>query len=160
LWFADRSAQLSQKDKTWTWQPYELARHHFAVNGFVDLRAHAIVASSRTDEAPPDTVVVARDEKEFENALANLKPFSIFATCGLVAVLYRLRCVADYIQAAQSQIQLGTHHDVAWAIPRNRREHTLVVPGIVEAFRMVSEGLEKATGTEILSGDWGYRWFA
>jgi hypothetical protein len=73
-------------------------------------------------------------------------------------VHYRLKALGDYIQAAQTQIQLGTHHDVAWAIPRDHRQHTLVVPGIVEALRMVSEGLEKATGTEILSGNWGYQW--
>jgi hypothetical protein len=159
-WFKNRCEQLSRKDKSWKWRPDELANHHFAVNGFVDLRAHAIVASSKTDEALPETIVVVRNEQALERALADLKPFSFFSTCGLVAVLYRLKCLADYIQAAQSQIQLGTHHDVAWAIPRNHREHTLVVPGIVEALRMVSEGLEKATGTEILSGNWGYRWFA
>ena len=41
-------------------------------------------------------------------------------------------------------------------MPRDEQGHTLVVPGIVEAFRMVSEGLEKGTGTEILDGYWGY----
>ena len=32
----------------------------------------------------------------------------------------------------------------------------MLAPGVVEAFRMVSEGLEKATGTERLDGMWGY----
>ena len=32
----------------------------------------------------------------------------------------------------------------------------LVMPGVVEALRMVSEGLEKTTGTERLDGMWGY----
>jgi hypothetical protein len=41
-------------------------------------------------------------------------------------------------------------------MPRDSHGHTLLVPGIVEAFRMVSEGLEKSTGTEILDGYWGY----
>lgn len=157
-WFVKRSEELATKNAAWRWDPRQLARHHFAVNGFVDLRRHAIVASSKTDEAPPDTVVVAQDEAQLRGALANLTPYSFFATCGLVAVHYRLKSLGDYIQAAQTQIQLGTHHDVAWAIPRDHREHTLVVPGIVEALRMVSEGLEKATGTEILSGNWGYQW--
>jgi hypothetical protein len=153
-WFTRRSEQLA----AWGRSPEELARHHFAVNGFVDLRMHAIVGSSKTDAAPPDTVVVAHDEAALRGALAKLTPYSFFATCGLLAVHYRLKSLGDYIQAAQTQIQLGTHHDVAWAIPRDHRQHTLVVPGIVESLRMVSEGLEKATGTEILSGNWGYQW--
>ncbi len=32
----------------------------------------------------------------------------------------------------------------------------LVVPGVVEAFRHVAEGLEKTTGTDRLAGHWGY----
>ena len=33
---------------------------------------------------------------------------------------------------------------------------TQSVPGVVEALRMVAEGLEKTTGTERLDGVWGY----
>jgi len=156
-WFEKRCAELGKKG--YVWSPEQLAQHHFAVNGFIDLRRHAIVASSKTDNAPPSSVVVAGDEDALKAVLARVTPNAFFATCGLVAVLYRLKCLGDYVQAAQSQIKLGTHHDVAWAIPRDDREHTLVVPGVVEALRMVSEGLEKSTGTEILSGNWGYQWF-
>jgi hypothetical protein len=41
-------------------------------------------------------------------------------------------------------------------MPQDRTGHTVVVPGVVEAFRQVAEGLEKTTGTERLAGQWGY----
>jgi hypothetical protein len=41
-------------------------------------------------------------------------------------------------------------------MPRDARGHTIVVPGIVEALRMVAEGQEKTTGAEWLDGLWGY----
>jgi hypothetical protein len=34
--------------------------------------------------------------------------------------------------------------------------HMMLVPGVVEAFHMVAEGLEKVTGVERLDGIWGY----
>jgi hypothetical protein len=36
--------------------------------------------------------------------------------------------------------------------------HLSLVAGVAEAMRMVSEGLEKTTGTERLDGFWGYEW--
>jgi len=53
-------------------------------------------------------------------------------------------------------IELGTLHEFRWAMPRDTGGHIVLVPGVVEAFRMVSEGLEKTTGTERLDGIWGY----
>jgi len=41
-------------------------------------------------------------------------------------------------------------------MPRDETGHILVIPGIVEAQRLMSEGLEKTTGTERLDGMWGY----
>ena len=41
-------------------------------------------------------------------------------------------------------------------MPHDVNGHVLLVPGAVEALRMVSEGLEKTTGTERLDGAWGY----
>jgi hypothetical protein len=55
-----------------------------------------------------------------------------------------------------SMLELGTLQGFRWQMPRDPVGHILVVPGAVEAFRMVSEGLEKATGTERLDGVWGY----
>ena len=52
--------------------------------------------------------------------------------------------------------ELGTLHEFRWQMPRDSNGHILLVPGVVEAFRMVAEGLEKSTGTERLDGIWGY----
>jgi hypothetical protein len=53
-------------------------------------------------------------------------------------------------------IELGSLQEWRWHMPRDSSGHILVVPGVVEGLRMVSEGLEKATGTERLDGLWGY----
>ncbi|HKQ51270.1 MAG TPA: hypothetical protein VJT74_02805, partial [Pyrinomonadaceae bacterium] len=77
-----------------------------------------------------------------------------FTTCGLVALLFRLRGL--YSQLREAMAELGTLHEFRWQMPRDPSGHILVVPGAIEAFRMVSEGLEKTTGTERLDGTWGY----
>ena len=67
---------------------------------------------------------------------------------------FRLRAL--YRLLRESMIELGSLHGFRWEMPRDRAGHILVVPGVVEALRMVSEGLEKTTGTERLDGIWGY----
>jgi hypothetical protein len=151
-WFDRRSSELAAKGIDVALP--DLVAHHLAVSGFIDLRRHAIVAGTRTDENLAGRVWQTRSEPEMQAVLRQLAPFQFFASCGLLALIARLKGLANYLQAAQ--MDLGTHFDAAWAMPRDDNGHTLVVPGIVEAFRMVSEGLEKGTGTEILDGYWGY----
>jgi hypothetical protein len=86
--------------------------------------------------------------------LFGLEPYSFFSTCGLLALWHRLRSLSGLLREAL--IELGTLHEFRWQMPRDAAGHTLVVPGVVEALRMVSEGLEKTTGTERLDGLWGY----
>jgi hypothetical protein len=151
-WFRARRAELAEQGAT---VPLEdLVGHHLATSGFIDLRRHAIVAAEWNDHACAGRVWRATSQAELRGLLQRLKPFQFFASCGLLAILERLRGLADFLQVAQTE--LGTHFDSAWAMPRDDNGHTLVVPGIVESFRMVSEGLEKGTGTEILDGYWGY----
>jgi hypothetical protein len=151
-WFTTRLAGLAASRVEVTLE--DLTMHHLAVSGFIDLRRHAIVASTWTDENLGGRVWRTTSETELQNILQQLVPYQFFASCGLLALLERLKGLANYLQAAQ--VDLGTHCDAAWAMPRDQNGHTLVVPGIVEAFRMVSEGLEKGTGTEMLDGYWGY----
>lgn len=126
-----------------------------SVNGFIDLRLVGVVCSARTtEELRPDRVTVALDQKTFEDALAALRPYSFFATCGLLAIVHRLRALGAFLRSARAD--LGTMQDCVWNMPRDEHGHLQVVPGIVEAFRMVSEGQEKTTGTEWLDGFWGY----
>jgi len=129
--------------------------YHLAVGGFVDLRAHAIVCDARSVDGDL-TGHVARftDEETLRKHLFDLEPYSFFSTCGLLAVWFRLRALYGFLR--ESMIELGTLHEFRWTMPRDASGHMLVVPGVVEAFRMVSEGLEKTTGTERLDGVWGY----
>jgi hypothetical protein len=129
--------------------------YHVAVGGFVDLRPHAIVCSAKSDRVDLTGFVSRfRDEEKLRAHLWTLEPYSFFSTSGLLAVLFRLRAL--YGALREAMIELGSLHEWRWQMPRDAGGHILVVPGIVESFRMVSEGLEKTTGTERLSGIWGY----
>ncbi len=126
-----------------------------AVNGFIDLRPHAIVSSAKVAaELVPGAVTTHRDDASLRSRLASLEPYSFFATCGLLAVVHRLRALGRML--TQARTDLGTNQDWLWNMPRDSRGHTYVVPGIAEALRMVAEGQEKTTGTEWLDGLWGY----
>ncbi|HEY0140180.1 MAG TPA: hypothetical protein VGF48_04735 [Thermoanaerobaculia bacterium] len=133
----------------------EYAAFEMAVNGFIDLRPVGIISSVKTaGELRPGALTITRNAEAFANALHALEPYSFFATCGLVAVLHRLRALGLMLREARTD--LGTMQDWIWSVPRDERGHTLVVPGVVEALRMIAEGQEKTTGTEYLDGIWGY----
>jgi hypothetical protein len=126
-----------------------------SVNGFIDLRPHGIVSSAKLpSDLHAGAVTIHRDEASFAARVASLEPYSFFATCGLVAVLHRLRALSRLL--TQSRTDLGTMQDWLWTMLRDERGHTYVVPGVVEALRMISEAQEKTTGTEWLDGIWGY----
>ncbi|HEX7833761.1 MAG TPA: hypothetical protein VF787_29175 [Thermoanaerobaculia bacterium] len=133
----------------------EFQSFQMAVNGFIDLRPHAIVSSAKvTSELTPGAISTHRDDASFAKRIASLEPYSFFATCGLLAVVHRLRALGRMF--TQARTDLGTNQDWLWDPPRDARGHTYVVPGIVEALRMIAEGQEKTTGTEWLDGLWGY----
>ena len=133
--------------------PDEESRNfQMAVNGFIDLRPIAIVSSAKLPAE--GAVSVHRDEASFRARLQSLEPYSFFATCGLIAVVHRLRALGAML--AQARTDLGTMQDWVWTMQRDARGHTYVVPGVVEALRMIAEGQEKTTGTEWLDGIWGY----
>ena len=129
--------------------------YHLAVGGFVDVRPHAVVCSAKSDrEDLTGRIHRPGTEGELRECLATLEPYSFFATCGLLAVLFRLRALYGLLR--ESMIELGSLQGFRWHMPRDAAGHIVVVPGVVEALRLVSEGLEKTTGTERLDGLWGY----
>ncbi|HYC61355.1 MAG TPA: hypothetical protein VEK79_17505 [Thermoanaerobaculia bacterium] len=133
----------------------EYQSFQMAVNGFIDLRPHAIVSSAKAAaDITAGSITTHRDESSFAQRLVSLEPYSFFATCGLVAVMYRLRTLGRML--SQARTDLGTMQDWMWTMLRDARGHTFVVPGVVEALRMIAEGQEKTTGTEWLDGIWGY----
>lgn len=133
----------------------EYQSFQIAVNGFIDLRPHAIVSSAKLPaDVTSATVTTHRDAASFEQRLSTLEPYSFFATSGLIAIIHRLRALGRML--SQARTDLGTMQDWIWTMRRDARGHTYVVPGVVEALRMIAEGQEKTTGTEWLDGIWGY----
>jgi hypothetical protein len=129
--------------------------YHLCVGGFVDLRPHAVVCTARTDREDLGATVARFDSDDaLRKYLADVEPYSFFSTCGLLALCFRLRGLYSLLREAM--IELGSLQDFRWHMPRDPVGHIVVVPGVVEAFRMVSEGLEKTTGRERLDGIWGY----
>jgi hypothetical protein len=129
--------------------------YHVAVGGFVDLRPHAIVCTGRNDEVDLSGKVERfTDQAALRAHIHGLEPYSFFQAAGLLAVWHRLRAL--YGLLLEAMIELGSLHEFRWQMPRDSAGHIVVVPGVVEAQRMVSEGLEKTTGTERLDGVWGY----
>ena len=132
-----------------------LVEFHVANNGFLDLRPLAVLVTAKSDSEDLDgRVQVFGDEASLADALGRLEPYSYFTTSGLIALLVRLRGLARL--AAQLDLRLGSANEFRAHFPRDERGHALLMPGVVEAFRMVSEGLEKTTGLERLDGRWGY----
>jgi hypothetical protein len=129
--------------------------YQIAVGGFVDVRPHAIVSSvAGTDEDLTGAVARCGTDDELRKALEALEPYSFFATAGLLALVFRLKALGALLH--ESLIELGTLQSWRWHMQRDASGHVLVVPGVVEALRMVGEGQEKTTGTERLDGIWGY----
>lgn len=148
--FEESYARASPRCTPEEWRAFQIA-----VNGFVDIRPAGVVSSAKVAaDLVPGAVTEHRDDGSLARRLASLEPYSFFATSGLVAVMHRLRALGRLL--GQARTDLGTLQDWVWAMMRDARGHTFVVPGVVEALRMASEAQEKTTGTEWLDGLWGY----
>ena len=135
--------------------PEEYQAFQMCVNGFIDFREAGVVSSAKVPaDLRPGAVTTHRDEESFAQRLASLEPYTFFATSGLIAIVHRLRALGRLL--TQARTDLGTMQDWLWTMLRDPRGHTYVVPGVVEALRMINEGQEKTTGTEWLDGIWGY----
>lgn len=129
--------------------------YHIASFGFADIRPVAVLVTARTPEGDLEgKVQVFREEAAFVEALGRVEPYGYFCTSGVLALLVRLRGL--HRLSRQFDFKLGSENGFRAHFVRDEGGRTLLVPGIVEAFRMVSEGLEKNTGLERLDGLWGY----
>ena len=123
--------------------------------GFLDIRPVAVlVTSSSAQEASDVTVQVFREEAPFLEALQGLKPYSYYTTSGLIALLVRLKSL--HRLSYELDFKLGSQNEFRAHFYYDEGGHPLLVPGLIESFRMVSEGLEKNTGLERIDGPWGY----
>lgn len=126
-----------------------------SVNGFIDLRPVGVVSNAKVlGDLTRDSVTLHRDHRSFAQRLESLEPYSFFATSGLIALLTRLQSLGNAL--SQARTDLGTVQNWLWSMLRDARGHTFVVPGVVEALRMIAESQEKTTGTEWLDGITGY----
>lgn len=133
----------------------DYCEYHICAGGFVDLRPSATLCLVRhSDLSLSGKLQRFSDEEALRKALRKIEPYSFFTTSGLLALMFRLRGLHRHLHEAMAE--LGTLHEFRWQMPRDSNGHILVLPGAVEAFRMVAEGLEKSTGTERLDGIWGY----
>ncbi len=149
-WFHERHQQLRTPCSYETFRDF-----HICDRGFIDLRPHAIVSRARrADDDLTAQVSCVDNEDELRHCLGEITPYSYFTTCGLLAVLFRLRGLYRFLR--EGMLELGTFHESRWQMPRDEHGHIIVLPGAVEAFRMVCEGLDKTTGTERIDGIWGY----
>jgi hypothetical protein len=129
--------------------------YFYCNNGFIDLRPIAVISTARNlSEALRNKIHVYHSAEGLRKHLRSLPPYSYFATSGLVAFLERMRGL--YSQISQYSLELGTLNDYRAQIPLSPGGLHYVVPGVVEALRQASEGLEKNTGTDRLHGQWGY----
>lgn len=123
--------------------------------GFVDLRPLAVLVTTRSaKQGLAGKVRVFREEEPFLAALRELPPYSYFTTSGLLALMVRLRSL--YGEARNLDLSLGTANEFRAHFIHDQTDRPLLVPGLVEALRMVSEGLDKNTGSDRLDGRWGY----
>ena len=128
---------------------------HIANAGFVDLRPIAVLVTARSPaEGLAGKVEVFDDEESFRKALDRVEPYSYFATSGLLALLTRLKGLAR--QASELDLRFGSSNLHRAHFSFDDLGRPLLLPGLVEAFRMVSEGLSKNTGSDRLDGRWGY----
>ena len=148
--------QLKNVSKTARTKEVTLAKEFFYCNnGFIDLRPIAVVSTAKNlADALDNRIHVYHSLDAFKKYLNSLTPYSYFATSGLIAFLARMRGL--YEQISQFSLELGTLHDYRSQIPVSPGGLHYVVPGVVEALRQASEGLEKNTGTDRLHGQWGY----
>jgi hypothetical protein len=149
-WFHDQHHKCKTKCSLETFRDF-----HICDRGFIDLRPHAIVSSARrANEDLAAMVSCVDNEDDLRRCLSEITPYEYFTTCGLLAILFRLRGLYRFLR--EGMLELGTFHEWRWQMPRDEHGHIIVLPGAVEAFRMVSEGLDKTTGTERVDGIWGY----
>jgi hypothetical protein len=91
---------------------------HFCNGGFIDIRPHAIVSTAKNDRADlRGSIAYAANEEELRQILSNIEPYAYFTTCGLLAVLFRLKAL--YSTFKEGDLQLGTLQESQWQMPRD-----------------------------------------
>ena len=124
-------------------------------NGFVDLRPEATLVTAKSiDEISHETVRKFNSEADFREAIMSLHAGDYFATSGTLAFIGRIQGLYDQLQSYD--VRFGTFNTWKSLFPIDENNNHPIIPGIVEAMRLYSEGLGKVTGTELLYPHHGY----
>ncbi|MCC6459565.1 MAG: hypothetical protein IT260_03775 [Saprospiraceae bacterium] len=133
-----------------------------ANNGVVDLRPQATIVTTKTHiHGLKSKIKVVHTMREFKEQIRHIQEIYIrerahpyFSSSGIVAYIGRITGL--YTQVKAFDISLGTLNNWRSLFPVDSNLNHPLIPGIVEAMRMYSEGLGKITGFEHLYPGFGY----
>ncbi|MBK6700682.1 MAG: hypothetical protein IPG55_12460 [Saprospiraceae bacterium] len=132
-------------------------------NGFVDLRPQATVTTAKSHKnGLKGEVKVTKSIDEFRGRIIDIQEennrrsttYGYYTTSGTVAFIGRLVGLNEQLRSFD--ISLGTFNNWKALFPVDSNLHHPVIPGLIEAMRMYSEGLGKVTGFELLYPGFGY----
>lgn len=143
--------------------PYEGCFEWFVCNrGFVDLRPGATVTTAFTcSNKVSANIWTATDNKDFRKKVEDIQDafykddsYSYFTSSGVAGFIGRMSGLYDELQAFD--ISLGTLNTWKTLFPVDNDAKHPIIPGLIEAMRMYTEGLGKVTGHEALYPGFGY----
>lgn len=132
-------------------------------NGVADMRPKAIFNTAKNFETGLiDAIHITSSDTEFRKLVNTLKQKNgrnleenyHYSTSGLVA--YTSRIAGLHEQISEFDLSLGTLNGWKALFPVDSNNNHPLIPGLVEAMRMYSEGLGKITGSEFLYPKYGY----
>jgi hypothetical protein len=133
-----------------------------ANSGFIDLRPQATITTAKNLKTGlNDKIWIVQKGNDFRisiNSIKNENNLSssngYFTSSGVVAFIGRITGL--YEQLKDFDISLGTLNNWKALFPIDSNEQHPVIPGLIEAMRMYTEGLGKVTGFELLYPGFGY----
>lgn len=132
-------------------------------NGFADMRPKATFnVAKKYQEGLVDAIRICKTHDQFRKEVTtltqkngrNLHENYHYSTSGLIAYTGRLQGL--YEQITDFDLSLGTYNGWKALFPVDSNNNHPLIPGLVEAMRMYSEGLGKITGSEFLYPKYGY----
>ncbi|MFY0644598.1 MAG: hypothetical protein JXR19_09060 [Bacteroidia bacterium] len=132
-------------------------------NGLADMRPKAVFNTAKIyQQGLVDAIRVCDNIEDFRKLVNTLKQKNghnlrenyHYSTSGLVA--YTGRILGLYEQISNFDLSLGTLNGWKALFPVDSNNNHPLIPGLVEAMRMYSEGLGKITGSEFLYPKYGY----
>lgn len=149
------SMEIKTIAKKYGVDPDLLMDWYIANNGFVDLRPEATLVTARSiADVSPETVRKCTSLLQFREMVGDLEVGQYFATSGTLAFIGRMQGL--YEQLNSYDVRFGTYNAWKSLFPIDENNNHPIIPGIVEAMRLYSEGLGKVTGTEMLYPMHGY----